>query len=164
MHKREFMKGFIGSFIAIPALSRSVAAEAREKTIDWNDRVLAWRNVPQGLGEMRQLKRPGLLIVYADWCPVCHKYAQLFKHPEVATALSRVVLIRVDQDRERELAAQYAVDGNYVPRTFALSSAGQPIPGLHDAEEYLHFLPPDDPEYLLEFVDKIISRERPRKS
>jgi len=43
--------------------SNTFAAE-----INWNDKNLKWYNYDQGINEIKKTGKPGLFIIYADWC------------------------------------------------------------------------------------------------
>jgi protein-disulfide reductase (glutathione) len=88
----------------------------------------------------------GLLVVFAEWCPVCHEYSKAFHDADVIKALQGITLMRIDQDSGDKLIRKFTPDGEYVPRTFFLDSNGEPITGLFDADPaYKYFFPPDEP-------------------
>jgi protein-disulfide reductase (glutathione) len=91
---------------------------------DWNDAQVAWRGYAEGLAEARREGKPICLVFYADWCKGCQAYRKLFFDPKVVTMTRDLVMVRVNRDHAPELSAKYAVDGEYIPRTYFLSSDG----------------------------------------
>ncbi len=44
-------------------------------------------------------------------------------------------MVRLNADKEKDLAKQYALDGGYIPRTFFLSPKGEVDPAIHAPRE-----------------------------
>jgi len=76
------------------------------------------------LAAAKKEKKPICLIFYTEWCPHCANYSAVFHDPKVVDTTKRFVMIRLDKDKEAELSKKYAPDGEYIPRTYFLSSAG----------------------------------------
>ena len=130
--------------------------QAFARTVNWNDKNLSWLGYEQGLAQMKASGKPGLFIIYADWCPTCKEYAKLFADPDVVKAMKDVVLIRVNQDKEPEISKKYGLDGEYVPRSFALSSKGEIMKDLYEnRSKFQYYLPANDPAYLVQFVNGV---------
>jgi hypothetical protein len=49
----------------------------------------------------------------------------------------------------------YNLDGDYVPRTFALNSDGKIIKSLYPKKKYRYFIPDDNKESMIEFAKKL---------
>lgn len=151
--------------VFVASVVPAVAAAAPK--LDWNDQALDWHDYEAGLVELQRSGANGLLIFYADWCPTCKAYSKLFSRGDVVESLAGLVLIRVDVDEHPALSAEYDLDGEYVPRTFALDSAGRIVRSLYPGRsEYVYFLPADDPQYLRDFAARLkalSSSERGRK-
>lgn len=129
--------------------------------IDWNNDELKWHSYEQGMKKIKEGQSKGILIFYADWCSTCKLYSKLFKNRKVVKSLKNLVLIRVNREENLELSEKYNFDGTYIPRTFALDSHGDVVGGLYDkSDQYAYFLPPDDPDYLTDFVGELMSLER----
>lgn len=125
-----------------------------DRTLDWNDSELTWLNYSDGLKELGTSGKSGIFIVYADWCPTCKKYSRLFKNPAVVKALEGVILIRSNMDKEPNISKLHDIDGEYVPRTFALDKNGDIIRDLDsDNPKWWYFLPANDPGYLIRFTN-----------
>lgn len=120
---------------------------------DWNDSELNWYSYKDGLEELNNSGKNGVFIIYADWCPTCKEYSELFSDPAVVKSLDSLVLIRSNKDLEPEISELFNIDGDYVPRTFALDKRGQIIRDLNSKNpQWWYFLPSDDEDYLIEFT------------
>ncbi|MDQ7012043.1 MAG: thioredoxin family protein, partial [Mariprofundaceae bacterium] len=123
-------------------LGEQIAGESRP---DWNDAEISWHGYEQGLQLAAATGRPLLLVFYADWCPTCHAYRYIFQGREVIAAARALVMVRVNIDERPEISRLYMPDGDYVPRTFALSPQGQLLDGLYPPRSYARFfLPAND--------------------
>lgn len=92
---------------------------------DWNDKEINWQPYADGLAAAKKDGKPICLVFYTAWCPHCGNYSGVFHDPKVVDMAKKFVMIRLDNDKEKELSQKYAPDGGYIPRTFFLSSAGQ---------------------------------------
>lgn len=129
-----------------------------EQSIDWNDAEISWHDYENGLDQIRASGNNGLIIIYADWCPTCKQYSKLFRNTAVIRALEHVVLIRANKDKEPDVSRQFNVDGDYVPRTFALDGNGNIIRDMDSNNpKWWYFLPANDPEHLIQFVSQLKS-------
>ena len=92
---------------------------------DWNDAGVAWQPYEAGLGPAKKDKKPVLLVFFTEWCPHCTNYSEVFHDPKVVEQSKQFVMIRLDKDKNAELSKKYAPDGEYIPRTYFLSSDGE---------------------------------------
>jgi len=111
--------------MAIAGNPESSAPPNPVKAIDWNDSQINWVSYEEGLKLLKNKKQNGLLIVYANWCGACKNYSTLFKNSDVVKELKGMILIRSDKNAEPDISKQFSLDGEYVPRTFALDSNGK---------------------------------------
>ena len=117
---------------------------------DWNDAQIAWQPYEQGLAAAKKEKKPVCLVFFTEWCPHCANYSQVFHDPAVVAKSKDFVMIRLDKDQSAELSGKYAPDGQYIPRTFFLSSAGTLEPDLHaPRDQYKYFYDEKDPAGVL---------------
>ncbi len=117
---------------------------------DWNDSQIAWQTYDAGLAAAKQDKKPIVLIFYTEWCPHCTNYSKVFHDPAVVAKAKAFVMIRLDADKNKELAQKFAVDGGYIPRTFFLSSAGTLDPAIHaPREQFKYFYDEKNPASIL---------------
>ncbi len=92
---------------------------------DWNDAGIAWRPYTEGLAEAKKDGKPICLVVFTEWCPHCKNYSSVFHDAKLVEMAKRFVMIRLDQDQNKDLLAGFGPDGQYIPRTLFLSSAGK---------------------------------------
>jgi len=112
-----------------------------EGEADWNDGAIDWVTYEVGMARAAAERRPILLVFYTDWCPHCHNYSRVFHAPEVVDLARSLVMIRVERDGNRELSEMYDFDGEYIPRTFVLTSAGEVRTELHGKNpSFLYFI------------------------
>jgi protein-disulfide reductase (glutathione) len=103
--------------------------------------------------QARKSGKPIVLIFFVDWCPHCHHYSRVFHDPRLVKAARDFVMIRVDRDLNRDISAQYDLDGDYIPRTFFLDSNGELMKELHTGrDEYRYFLDEYEPEETLDLM------------
>jgi len=117
------VQGIRSKTIVLAALLVAVATAALAGG-DWNDKDVAWKPYEDGLAAAKKEKKPVCIIFYTDWCPHCANYSAVFHDPKVVDTTKRFVMIRLNKDKEAALSKKYAPDGEYIPRTYFLSSAG----------------------------------------
>ena len=98
---------------------------------DWNDGQSAWKGYQEGIALAKKEGKPVCLIFYTDWCPHCTNYSRVFHDAEVVETSKKFVMIRLNKDKNAELSGRYAADGQYIPRTYFLSSAGELFKDVH---------------------------------
>ena len=122
--------------LALPGCWRATADAEEplplvESEANWNDAAIAWAAYEQGMARAAAERRPIVLVFYTDWCPHCHNYSRVFHAAEVVELARSFVMIRVERDANRELSEMYDLDGEYIPRTFFLTQAGEVRTELH---------------------------------
>ena len=128
---------------------------------DWNDAKIQWQPYEQGLATAKKDQKPVLLILFTEWCPHCTNYSKLFHDEKVVEQAKRFVMIRLDKDKNAELSKKFAPDGEYIPRTYFLSSAGTLDADLHAPRaEYKYFYDERDPAQLLTGMDTALKKLR----
>ena len=106
----------------------------------WNYPAVSWRSASYGLTKMRGERRPGLVVVMADWCSSCERYRALFQDPEIVALSKSFEMILIELDTSPARAAEWQVDGNYVPRTFVATPDGAVDPSFRTANpKYAYF-------------------------
>jgi thiol-disulfide isomerase/thioredoxin len=148
--------------VKINNLHPSLAAKApqtnsskpdKNRIIDWNDAEIRWLDYKEGLKLAKQTGRPIMLLFYADWCPTCHAYKHIFYNQSVAKAASDFIMIRVNSDKNPGLNQQYSLDGDYVPRTFALTSNAKLLNQLYKQNgNFRFFLPVENASRFTELM------------
>ena len=138
------------AILAALALSAALHTAPALAAGDWNDAELKWQPYAEGLALAKKEKKPICLIFYTDWCPHCKNYSGVFHDPAVVAASKGFVMIRLNADKETDLAKQYAVDGSYIPRTYFLSSGGKLDESIHvSRDKYMYFYDEKNPASVL---------------
>lgn len=72
---------------------------------------IAWApSFETAIGQARAERRYVMVDFYTSWCGWCRRLAgQTYQDPGVVARVSRMVAVRIDGDRNRELAAKYGV-------------------------------------------------------
>lgn len=134
---------------------------------DWNDEKIGWLPYEEGLASAKKENKPICLVFYTEWCPHCTNFSKVFHDPKVVEQAKQFVMIRLDRDKNRELSAKFVPDGEYIPRTFFLSSAGTLDPAIQArTDQYKYFYDERDAASLLSGMDKarqkLVPAEKPR--
>jgi len=149
--------------LALGALALTITAArstpARAGAEDWNDQQIQWRSYEDGLNEAKATKRPICLIFYTTWCPHCANYSKVFADPKVVEKSKSFVMVRLDKDKNQEISKQYSPDGEYIPRTYFLSSDGKLDDSLAEQRaQYKYFYNEKDPASILAGMDRALSK------
>lgn len=137
----------------------SLASLARALPEDWNDAGIHWMSYKAGLAAAKSSHRPVCLIFYTTWCPHCAHYSKVFSDPAVVKKAKSFVMIRIDKDKHPELSKLYKPDGEYIPRTYFLSSDGKLDASLtENRPQYKYFYSETDPRSLLAGMDRAIAK------
>ena len=121
--------------LLLAGLAGAPAALAQEK--------IRWQPYDSGALAAKAEKKKLMIHFYADWCAYCKKMeAETFQNPKVVEALnSRFVTVRVDSDRQKQIAGQFRVRG--LPDTWFIGADGVPIGnriGFISADQLLKIL------------------------
>jgi len=131
---------------------------------DWNDGAVAWKGHDDGFALAKKEQKPLLLIVYTEWCPHCGNYSKVFHDPKVVEKAKQFVMVRLDQDKNKELVAKYAPDGAYIPRTLFFAPDGTLAPEVHaPRDQYKYFFNESDPSSVLGGMDAALAKFPPVK-
>ncbi len=123
----------------------------------WNYPAVAWSTNQAGRQRMKDLKRPGLVVLQGDWCPHCRSLATVFADPEIKKLSHSFELILLDSDSAE--AEQYDGTGKYVPRTLFLRPDGTIDTSLTvDDRRFPHFFSVRHKADLVQAMKTAISR------
>lgn len=122
--------------------------------IDWNDNGIEWLGYDEGKRYSEQLSKPMMLIFYADWCPTCHAYKQVFYDPAIVAAAKNFIMVRANVDEYPELSDAYQYDGDYVPRTFVFESDGDLLNTHLDPKAGFKYFLPNNVEVFLSLMKR----------
>jgi protein-disulfide reductase (glutathione) len=143
-------------FSAVLLLSAGRAFAGAE---NWNDATIPWMSYDDGLAAAKKQHKPICLIFYTTWCPHCAKYAKVFSDPKVVEKSKSFVMIRLEADKNKELSKKYNVDGEYIPRTYFLSSEGQLDQSLSEQRpQYKYFYSESDPASILAGMGRALQK------
>lgn len=149
--KRAWLALVIGAVVA--------TAQPTWAAGDWNDAQIKWHSYDDGLAAAKQSKKPICLIFYTDWCPHCKNYSGVFHDPKVVEQTKKFVMIRLNGDEKKDLSQQYAPDGQYIPRTFFLSSNGVLAPEVQlPRDKFKYFYDEQNPSGILAGMDDALSK------
>jgi len=122
-----------------PSSAKPVTSHVQKP--DWNAGQIQWFDYEKGLQVAKQSGKAVMLIFYADWCPTCHAYKQIFSDPRVVEQAKGLVMVRANVDQSAQLASRYVDDGEYVPRIYALNENGEQNTALFKQRSYpKHFV------------------------
>jgi thiol:disulfide interchange protein len=109
---------------ALLCLLLAMPAAAQPLVPEFNDKVIPWQALDEGLIEAKRTNKPVLVVIYADWCPACREYSKLFYNRQIEKMSSDFVFVLIDIDREKD-AEKFGLDGEYVPQTYFLTPDGE---------------------------------------
>ncbi|KAJ9577014.1 hypothetical protein L9F63_006451 [Diploptera punctata] len=84
-----------------------------------------WVNLDQGLAVAKQSQKPVMLVIHKSWCGACRALKPQFAASKEVKDLSKDFVMVNTQDDEEPNDAQYAPDGNYIPRILFIDPQGQ---------------------------------------
>jgi len=135
------------------------AGVARAGGEDWNDAQIKWMSYQDGLEAAKESGKPICLVFYTTWCPHCANYSRVFYDPQVVEKSKSFVMIRVDKDKARELSSQFTPDGEYIPRTYFLSSDGKLDDSISEARpQYKYFYNEQNASGILGGMDRALKK------
>jgi thiol:disulfide interchange protein len=152
------------SMLALVVAATVLGTRPAHAAHDWNDAGIAWKGHDDGFALAKKEGKPLLLVVYTEWCPHCANYSKVFKDPKVAEKAKQFVMVRLDQDKNKELVAKYAPDGSYIPRTLFFAPDGKLAPEVHaPRDQYKYFFNENDPASVLGGMDAALAKFPPPK-
>jgi thiol-disulfide isomerase/thioredoxin len=102
----------------------------------WNAAQIAWESSYEaGVARAKAENKPVCLVLYTTWCPHCRNYSHVFDDPRVVERAHDFVMIRLDADKESDVAQRFSKDGSYIPRTFFVGSDGAADFSIHAARD-----------------------------
>ncbi len=137
-------------FFALFAALGLVLASAPARAHDWNAKQIQWQTYAAGLKLARRTHKPIMLVVFTEWCPHCRNYSAVFKDQRIVQLARKFVMIHVDKDQQPDVSHLYAPDGEYIPRTYFLSSKAVLDQDIHaPRESFRYFYDERDPTSVL---------------
>ena len=146
------------------AISLAVTAPVHAGGEDWNDANIKWMGYTEGLEAAKESGKPVCLIFYTTWCPHCTNYAKVFSDQRLVDKSKEFVMVRLDKDQNAAVSAEYKPDGEYIPRTYFLSPAGQLDESLTAGRpQYKYFYDENKADSLLAGMDRAVERFKLQK-
>lgn len=146
------------SVLTIVLLSALVCQIAyASPVLDWNDDQIRWHDYQSGVAQAKSSGRPALVLLYADWCPTCHSYKKLFSNPQIVQLAQQVVMIRINAPQQPGLSSQFADDGAYLPRTYAIDPNGQRVDIVSRHPQFRHFYEATDVTGFANLLRRVIA-------
>ncbi len=122
--------------------------------VDWNEEKLTWHNYEDALQVAKQTGQSILFILYADWCPTCHAYKNIFYNKRIIDATGGVILARANVDKRHELSTHFNLDGEYIPQTYLLNAKGTVIEAAYEGKPFpRYFLNADSVDDFLSLIN-----------
>jgi thiol:disulfide interchange protein len=120
----------------------------------WNVSQIDWQPYEAGLRLAKAQHKPVCLVFSTTWCPHCKNFSHVFDDQRVVARAHDFVMIHLDADAEEGIAAKYALDGSYIPRTFFLKPDGTLDDTIHAPRARSRFFYDEyDPGSLLAAMD-----------
>lgn len=155
--KRKQIFGWL-VMVALVA-SMSLTGRAYAGAENWNDENIKWMAYEDGLKAAKEQSKPICLIFYTSWCPHCANYAKVFSDPKVVEKSASFVMIRLDSDKNKDVSGKFKPDGEYIPRTFFLSSEGALDDSLSEARpQYKYFYSESEASSILGGMDRALAK------
>ena len=153
------MRARLAVGIVLSAALLLLAVRAFAGAENWNDGNIRWLSYDDGLAAAKKQHKPICLFFYTAWCPHCANYSKLFSDPKVVEKSKSFVMIRLDNDKNKELSKKYGPDGEYIPRTYFLSSKGRLEESLSEQRpQYKYFYSESDPASILAGMDRALRK------
>lgn len=156
------MRSFVNWFtLAVVAVVSGIVfvAHARADVENWNDANIRWMSYDEGLAAAKKDHKPICLIFFTTWCPHCKNYSGVFSDPQVVKKAQSFVMIRLDKDKNADISKKYAPDGEYIPRTYFLSSDGTLDSSLSETrDQFKYFYNEKDPASILAGMDRALKK------
>jgi thiol:disulfide interchange protein len=126
---------------------------------DWNDAGIGWKTYDDGLKHAKKTNKPICLVFYTEWCPHCTNYSKVFHDPKVVERSKQFVMVRVDNDKNKDVSKKYAPDGAYIPRTFFLSPTGELAADVHETrDQFKYFYSESSPTGILGGMERALAK------
>ncbi len=142
-----------GSFVNVTTAQEVAAQDG------WSD------SLDDAIKKSRITGQPVLVKFEAEWCAPCKDLATEFAKPAFKNATEKVILVRIDIDRNKEIAVDFGVEA--IPHVILLDSNEETIAdrtGLADAEDWVKWLADSLEDTEFEMPEVLASDEPPTRT
>jgi hypothetical protein len=151
--------GRLAMVVALLVTGTALTAPRAHAAGNWNDEQIGWKSYEDGLALAKKERKPICLIFYTEWCPHCRNYSGVFHDAKVVETSKQFVMIRLDKDKNGEVSAKYAPDGEYIPRTYFLTPDGVLDTEIHAPRaEYKYFYDEMQPGGVLTGMEQALKK------
>jgi thiol-disulfide isomerase/thioredoxin len=134
---------------------------AEDRKAGGSDRV-DWMSYQDGLREAVTSHRPVMLYFSTTWCPHCRNFERVLKDPRVVEQSRSFVMVKLDDQKDDELARKFSPDGRYFPRTLFLSPDGELDASLtNGSRRHRYTNSESDPDHLLRWMKRALAKLAP---
>ncbi|MBA3029510.1 MAG: DUF255 domain-containing protein [Desulfobacteraceae bacterium] len=132
-------------FISLMMVLLLFVSACGSETVSSTEKI-KWLSYDEGIKQGKQGGKKVFISFYADWCTFCEKMEkETFRKNEVVGFVNEnFVAIRVNSDKEAEIARKYFVRG--LPMTWFMDANGEKISSIPG------YIPPDMFMQVLNFV------------
>jgi thiol-disulfide isomerase/thioredoxin len=136
------------------SVATAPAATATPSNEAWNPAQIEWQTFASAEARSSAENKPICLVFSATWCAHCKNYSKVFDDPRIVAHAKDFEMVHADVDAEPLLAAKYAPDGGYVPRTYFIGPDGALSEEIHAPRpRFKYFYDEKDPGSLLAGMD-----------
>ncbi len=138
MARNRYVAVFLIALVTVSLLSAQNLPQQEEQTIR-SEKNLKWFDSYQaGMSAAQAQKRPVLIKFEAQWCQWCKKLdSEVLAQPQIVEALENYVCIKIDTDKQRNVALAYGVGS--LPRIIIVNTHSEIVGdwlGFRDAPEF----------------------------
>lgn len=150
--RRAFFAGGLGSLL----IARPDKAKASLTTRHgFNDAEIDWQLFDAGRKIAQRDKKPMFVLAHTTWCPHCVAYRKIFFDAKIVAKMQAFVPVIIDRDIQSKLSAQFAPDGDYIPRTMFFDSKARLITKLRFRNaEFNYFVDYSHPRHLRNYMTR----------
>lgn len=155
MNRRQYLVGGLGAVLA------PLAGHAGQLTPKhgFNDADIDWLLFDDGRKRARREGKPIFFLAHTTWCPHCAGYRDVFFDEAVVALMAAFVPVLVDRDLQPDVSAQFAPDGDYIPRTMFLTPDARLAKRLrYTTREFNYFVDYEDPSHLRGYLKRALRR------
>lgn len=132
---KHIMMALFFACFALVSLGQPVTARSAE--------TISWHSFDEGMTLAKTAQKKVYINFHADWCGYCHKMErETFKDGQVIAYLNKhFIPVRVDSDKQKDLARKYRVRG--LPDHVFVAENGETIgnqPGFLGPKDFMKII------------------------